>query len=149
MNYKLLVILVIVLLTLGQYVLADDNELANVYYQSGMALVKEGKYEEAIQALRTAVSLDSMSAGTWHLLARTQRHAANPDEAHKAILKALRYDPSQRNYRIEYFNIGSLYQAQGQTDRALAIYQEVAKTAPGFVDVYLNLGILLSSVYLI
>jgi len=49
-------LILIFFLAFWSYALADDNELANVYYQSGMTLIKDSKFEEAIGKFEKALS---------------------------------------------------------------------------------------------
>ena len=53
---KKILLLVILFVFLSHNIFSDDNELANLYYQSGLALMNENKYEEAIEKLNKALS---------------------------------------------------------------------------------------------
>ena len=58
-DWRIFLPIIIVLLPLsflGYYLVADDNELAEVYYQSGLSLIKQNKYDEAAEKFTKAVS---------------------------------------------------------------------------------------------
>ena len=112
------------------------------YDELGRKLALQKDPDRAIKALQIAVKLDRTNARTWYTLAKTYRTVQKSDDAYLAIHQALKREPAQSDYWIEYLNIGSIYQTENNLEKSLDIYKNVAQVLPDLSTAHLNLGIL-------
>jgi tetratricopeptide (TPR) repeat protein len=95
-------------------------------YNLGAALLGAGEAEKSQQAFTAALAADPKSPdaelGLAHALARLN----NASEAEAHYRKAASLNPAYRNDLLE---LGSLYEAQGQSKEAIGIYQEFPENA--------------------
>ncbi|MEO5336021.1 MAG: tetratricopeptide repeat protein [Magnetospirillum sp. WYHS-4] len=106
----------------------------------GVALLQQGRTEEALQHLRTAVLLDGGNALYHANLAEGLRRAGKPGEAEASARRALALDG--RN--VGALNcLGAACQAQGKLDEAAGHYRKALKLDPNGVEILNNLGGLL------
>lgn len=123
---------------------ADENnpskvELAITEYQQGTMLLNNGRFEEALGALKRAVALDGNKAiyhGSVALaLFRLQRY----DEAMASVDRALELNPEY----IEAYNIrGMIYNEQGEYLQAMSSFRHLIES-PSYGKpwvAYYNLG---------
>ena len=61
--------------------IAYNPKLAQAQYQLGRVMEKEGKYQEAIQALKLSAALDSSFPEPHYLLGRTYQKMGETDQA--------------------------------------------------------------------
>ncbi|MCZ6631893.1 MAG: tetratricopeptide repeat protein [bacterium] len=109
----------------------------------GTLLAEQKHYAEAATVLKQALALDPDQAGDWHLLAQVRRLSGDLQGAGQAILKALKTNPSNTDYRVELLNVGRTHQRNGQTQKALSIYRQALQKNPDFLSAHLHLGDLL------
>jgi len=70
---------------------SETNPL--VWYEAGLAYIKEGKQEDALRVLEKAVELDSALSEAWFNLGTVYSDKQNLKEAEKCFLKSLEYLP--------------------------------------------------------
>lgn len=101
MRVKLLLIGITALFA-GYPVFADENtELAQVYYQSGLALVKQNKYEEAISKFNKALAYRRNSPEVLFKLGECYEKIKNPQKALQKYRLCLRYLQKKDNPSAE------------------------------------------------
>lgn len=95
----------------------------------GLALRKEGRWREAEQVLREAVTKfprDAVAATNLAIVLLDQDQAA---QGASWLQRALEYDP---RFAPAHYNLANLHRASGRRDQALAHYQSAVDADPGF-----------------
>jgi tetratricopeptide (TPR) repeat protein len=73
--------------------LALDPKLDRAWYGLGLALVRQGRYDEAAAALKRNTELQPMSPYGWYQLARVHMDRKQPDEARRIITHLKGFEP--------------------------------------------------------
>ena len=118
----------------------SDNEAMHAYEQ-GMALVKEGRYQEALDHFKVAAKKDKKSPEYLNMVAYTQRKVGNLDDAFENYAKVLAMKPDYapaREYLAEAHIQAALLQldvlrgygdkGKKEADALTAAFDEAAKT---------------------
>jgi tetratricopeptide (TPR) repeat protein len=103
----------------------------------GERLIREGRSEDAIRRLRTAVEFLPGNAQAWNHLALAYHGAKRPTEASEAYQQALRLD---RNLSVAYFNSGCLYLEHGEPMLATDALWAYVGLQPRVVEGWVKLG---------
>ncbi|MCX6922033.1 MAG: tetratricopeptide repeat protein [Verrucomicrobia bacterium] len=104
----------------------------------GKRLLDEGQYPQAIQTLKTAVSLlGGTNAMAWNYLGLAYQHAGADTEAEFAYQRALSFD---RDLSEVHFNRGCLLLAQNKLEAAKAAFTAYTLRRPDSVEGLLKLG---------
>jgi Flp pilus assembly protein TadD len=105
-----------------------DRHDPDAWSALGEAQLRLHYYTRAVSSLRTAVTLDSMRAGTWRALAgalSAVRHPMPHPRAELAYRQAIRLDPDDADARYEYARLLDVsrrdVEAMEQLDRALEL----------------------------
>ena len=106
----------------------------------GDALFEEGKVEEAIAQLRTALQLDPAYAHAHNNLGRALAARGKYEEAQSHYGEALRLNP---NYAEAQNNLGFALVEQGRYTEAQAHYGEALRLKPDYAEAQNNLGVAL------
>ncbi|MFA4830050.1 MAG: tetratricopeptide repeat protein, partial [Thermodesulfovibrionales bacterium] len=124
-----------------------SRELPNADYAHnnlGVALVEQGKLDEAIQEYLTALKLKPNDAMVLCNIGNVYARKGQLDKAIQEYLTAIRLKP---DYQESYHNLGLVYFMQGRlTDSiqeytiALRLKPDAAKTHSNIADVYIKLG---------
>jgi serine/threonine-protein kinase len=101
-----------------------NPKYAEAHWGLASVLPPSGRLQEAIRVLRTALTLDPLSALYARWVARYELYARNYDAAIEHARKALELD---RYHTPAYAVIGSACLAKGETAAALRVYDEGAK----------------------
>jgi tetratricopeptide (TPR) repeat protein len=109
--------------------------------QRGITLIKQGKLEEAVAALRMAVQLDPTCAQTHNNLGVALVQMAKWEEAITCYRDAIRLRP---DYAEAHNNLGDALQKQGQVDQAILCYRQALERKPHSPEANYNLGIALA-----
>ena len=104
----------------------------------GNALVKDGKFDEAIAQYRKVLEINPGSAETHNDLGGALFSQAHIDEAVAQYRKALEIEPDFMEARN---NLGLAYFTKGETDEAIAQYRRVLQSKPEVPGVRYNLGL--------
>ena len=117
-----------------------DNEAMQAY-ERGMALVKEGRYQEALDHFKTAAKKDKKSPEYLNMVAYTQRKVGNLDDAFENYAKVLEMKPDYapaREYLAEAHIQAALLQldvlrgygdkGKKEADALTAAFDEASKT---------------------
>lgn len=70
-----------------------DDKLDRAWYGLGLTLIRQGRYDEAVQALERNTKLQPMSPFGWYQLARVHMDRQAPDEARKIIRHLKGFEP--------------------------------------------------------
>jgi protein O-GlcNAc transferase len=104
------------------------------YLNLGYIYTKQGRFDEAIQALKKAMAMTPRLAaechnnlGVAHLLQGRKQEATNE---FKLALQA------RPGYARPYFKLGTIYEEDGDLDQAIDCLEKAARTEPEFVPIY-------------
>jgi Tfp pilus assembly protein PilF len=120
---------------------AGPTPMAATYYQRGLELSKQQKWQEAAAAFREAIRLNSAVADYHYHLALTQGMLKQWTEAEKAVRRALSLKPNQGLYLTA---LGEIYFKQSRLTEALQAFQQAVKVDPGDAGNQYNLGLALT-----
>ena len=108
-------------------------------YLEGEALLRTGEHEAAAAAYRRATALDSTFALAWYRLAVASEWSLQPREALAAVERAVRH-AARLPQRDSLLLTGWEAYAQGDADRAEAVYRRVLELFPDETEAWLQLG---------
>jgi Flp pilus assembly protein TadD len=117
----------------GQNKAADAAAQQNA---RGTALLKDGKFEEAVAELQKAADAAPTSAVIQSNLAYAYDRQGRTEEAVAAYRKALELDPKNTIVRN---NLANLYSKQGQYEDAAREYEDLVQRDPGNTTAKANL----------
>ncbi len=107
---------------------------ANFFLETGVALLNQGHRSAAVSEFRKAITAfetvlrsesDNLFAGTY--LGLTCYYAGDRQKAEEALQAVLERDPG---YLWAIFNLAWIYEVEGETDAAVAMYQRYLNAAP-------------------
>ena len=126
--------------TLFSHVLyvTKNNYLAHT--NLGVALVEEGKTQEAISHYRAALQIKPSDDNTHYNLANALKKQGSIDEAIVHYREAVKLNPY---YSKAHNNLGVYLEAQGQSDEAIFHYRQALQIEPANSGFYFNLGMAL------
>ncbi len=102
---------------------------AEILYKIAFIHYKEGRYQDAIEALEDALKGDDRDAAVYSLLASSYRAMKNYSKANENIEEALRLEPDNPVYHFNYANI---LQDLGHTEDAIAHYKRALELDANF-----------------
>ena len=109
------------------------------YDLKGMLLAHEGRYEEALLALKKAVELEPVFAIAWYNLGRVEKTMGHLDVAEKYFEKALLLQNDLTKVR---FDKALLLKSAGKPAAAIKEYDEIIAMRGGdYLEAYLNRGL--------
>lgn len=96
------------------------------YYNLGVQLNRQKRYEEAAENLKKAISLSPNSTAGYIMLARVFRQIEKYEDAINSLKQALELDPND----IEiYGDLGRTYDVKGNKEEAISMYNKGLKLA--------------------
>ncbi len=107
---------------------------ANFFLETGVSLLNQGHRSAAVSEFRKAITAfntvlraepENLFAGTY--LGLTYYYAGDAEKAEETLLAVLEQDPS---YLWAIFNLAWVYEVEGETDAAVAMYQRYLEAAP-------------------
>jgi tetratricopeptide (TPR) repeat protein len=107
------------------------------YNNLGLALVQEGRLDEAIAPYQKALEIEPDYAGAHNNLGGVFLQKGLMDEAMAQFQKALEINP---NYVKARNNLGIALARKGRVDEAIRQYQEALKIDPNDADTQVSLG---------
>ena len=118
---------------------AQNNEEARALLQEGVKLNDQGKYAEAIEKYNAALKVDPEYLYADFEIAFTLFASGKGTDGIPYIEKVIRANTNLN--AGAYDLLGSIYDKENQTDKAIETYQEGIKTNPTYQRLYYNLGI--------
>ncbi len=105
----------------------------------GMARVNEkvGKYEKAIEFLRTACDNDLYNSEVFLALTNVYMKMGRYDKADEVLLEAITYSPKVAEY---YFTRGIIYEEMGILEQAAQLYKKATELDSKLGVAYVNLA---------
>jgi len=123
--------------TLYSYMLSRTPTSAPLHNNLAVALLGEGRYEEAIRHYEQALRLKPGTDETFTNIGVALVRLGKVDEALRLYRQVLRDMP--RSYSV-HCNLGALLAERGQVDEAVAHYQAAIRLKPGRPEPHNNLG---------
>jgi tetratricopeptide (TPR) repeat protein len=112
---------------------------SDLFLNTGLALLENGKLEPATDALRLAVRLDPTQPESHYNLGLIYERRDMLAEAEQEMLVALRLEPEQLDARNM---LGVIYARQGKTARASLQWRDLLHDAPDYTPARTNLTML-------
>lgn len=110
----------------GDYSLLDQR-LERAFYQMGVTLVEQSRYEEGVQYLTEALRMRRTSADTHYMLAYAYRELGSEINQRRHLEDALRFDPRMPE---AHYDFGLLLLAEGDVAGAAEHFRSSAESAP-------------------
>jgi tetratricopeptide (TPR) repeat protein len=117
--------------------IARDPALGHAHYMLGRAWLRQGRVEEAIEALRKAVALEPSSGDYWTELGKALARHQPEQEAIAALRQAITLAPPAAVARYE---LGSLLLRKGAVADAVRELEQAVDAEPEFYEAYYLLG---------
>jgi Flp pilus assembly protein TadD len=124
------------------WLVADVPIGAKQHFDYGVALQKEGRWEEAEKQYKIALHFNSAAPKSHMNLAVVLTAQAKFDEAAPHMEEALRLQPNDGEF---HFNYASLLQRLGRGDEAGAQYEAAARLLPDLPEAHYNHALFLAS----
>ncbi len=122
-------------------VVKTQTALTHYPYESQAAVLnREGYLTEAINSLRTAVTLNTKLARLPYKLGELLFKAENYDEAETAFEQALSREPALAKAHVR---LSQIFENQGRISDAIRAIRRAIKISPSKADFHLRLGVLL------
>ena len=122
-------------------VLADASEKLPrsiaLHNARGDVALKSGRVADAKREFIAAIAIDKTFTPSRFRLATALRRNREYDAAEAALTQVVETDPEYPGLTLER---GLLFEARGDTDKALSMYNEALKKAPDDVDLKLRVG---------
>ena len=115
-----------------------DPNYANAWYNKGLVLSGQGKYDEAIKAFDEAVRLDPNYADAWYNRGYALYNLGKYDEAIKCYDEVIRLIPNDAG---AWYNKGKALYGQGNYDEAIKAYGETIRLDPKYFNARNNKNI--------
>jgi tetratricopeptide (TPR) repeat protein len=136
--------LILMLLFTPVLAIAQQNDDAKALVKEGVALNNQGKYAEAIEKYQGALKLEPGSAQANYQMGFTLIAEKKNAEAVPFLENAIKGDGSANLTAACYDLLGSIYDQDHQTQKAIDAYKAGIKVAPDMQRLHFNLGIVYS-----
>jgi protein O-mannosyl-transferase len=123
--------------TICAYTITQNPESVMAHYNLAGELLKKGKFDEAMNQLRTAVALDPRNPEAENDLGDALLQKGRVDEAIDHLRKSLKLNPDNLAAQS---NLGEAFFQKGLVDDAIAQYRKALKIDAGNIEVLSNLG---------
>lgn len=116
--------------------LAKSPEKPRVVINMGVAYLREGEYEKAINHFKRAIELDPDNAGAYGNLGDAYFETKEPGLAIRNLEKAIKLQP-----RLQFYSsLGDVYRFLNQNEKAIVQYRKALKQFPDNIPCRINLG---------
>ncbi|MHC4157872.1 MAG: tetratricopeptide repeat protein [Planctomycetota bacterium] len=109
---------------------------ARAYNGLGLALLSEGKVDEAVAEFRKALAIKGDYFKAHNNLGLALSEAGKTDEAIASFNEALKFKP---NCADAYSNIGNMFRSEGKLEEAIQQYRKALAMKPDHIEAYGNL----------
>jgi len=116
-----------------------NDKLAQVYVTLGMIQTGTGRYEEAVQNLQQALTLDPINSDAYRELAKTYQQMGRPKDAESTYMNAIAVRPG---YWGTHNELGGFYIHLGRYAEAEKEIRSVVDLTPDNARGYMNLGVI-------
>ena len=123
--------------TLARHTVNVTENNANMHNNLGLALVKQGRLDEAAIQFSQAIRISDYYVKAHYNLGVTLAKQGKLDEAIVQYREAIRIDPDDA---AAHYNLGNALERQGKLDDAIARYSAAVRIDPGYADAHYNLG---------
>jgi adenylate cyclase len=113
---------------------------AAVHFVLGQVRRSQGRFQEAVDAFQTAVTLDRNYARAYLALGWTLMLLGRPEEAIPLAERAMRLNPHDPNIGENFFVIGSAHLLAGRLDEAIEKLEKARSSSPRLWYIHLNLA---------
>lgn len=131
--------LILLSLFISTAVLSQDKNQINVLISEGVKLHDAGKFEEALGKYKEALKLDPDNSTANYEIAYTLSSSKSDKDAIPYLNKII--EGNSTNKGGAYDMLGSIYDNQGKTDKAIEYYKLGIKAQPEYQGLYFNLAI--------
>jgi tetratricopeptide (TPR) repeat protein len=139
MKFFRAVFICITLVTAFHKTFAQNNDDARALVKAGMQLNNDKKYTEAVEKYKQALKIDTGYLYADFELAFSLFNADKGIEGIPYLNKVIKQSTTM--VAGAYDLLGSIYDKDHQTDKAIEAYKAGIKANPGFQRLYYNLGI--------
>ncbi len=113
---------------------------ATNYYNLGVSLFHEGRFDDAARQFEAAIALHPTSQ-MHHQLGETLARLGQTDRAMEQFARAIALRPGNAEAHLE---LGLLQAQRGRSDAAIALFREAIRLDANYAEAHYNLGIALS-----
>ncbi len=121
-----------------KYVIEKEPSLALAHNNLGQEYISRGRFDMAIEEIRTALTLKPNDAGAYSNLGAAYFSKGLFDTAMEQYRTALRLKPAEAGF---HYNIGYAYLSRGQFDKAVEHFRIALSLRPNEAEAHNNLGI--------
>lgn len=114
----------------------EPSRKARTYYERGVSLSKDERYQEALSAFKKAVSLYPDYGNAYYNMGIIYHDLDRAERAIQAYRKAIEINPKDA---AAHMNLGNIYLRQGQLSVAILELEEAVKIDPGYGLAHHNL----------
>jgi superkiller protein 3 len=115
-----------------------DDSIHQAHYYLGFIYFEKGKYQESFQSLLKVVELDEENAQAYRLLAAVSEKLGKKEEAEKYTQLA---QEKGGKTPLDAYNEGIHSFNSGETDKAIAAFEQCLKLDEKYADAYYRLGL--------
>lgn len=127
--------------TLYRELIESDPQNADLHHLLGILLGQEGRFEEALKPLHTALAIEPESPSFHNSLGNVEKHLGHIDQAIFHYQEALK---SPLASSAVYNNLGTLFHHKEEWDKAKECYRKAIEIRPDYADAHYNLSTLLT-----
>ncbi len=114
-----------------QYVLEQDDQYYDAYYNLGLVYLKEEKYYDALSMFNKTVEIAPRDYKGYAQMGITYRNLKMYDDAINALSEANKLNPSSANI---IYQLGLVIEAKGDYEGAAEVYKDALSFDPLFDD---------------
>jgi len=116
------------------------SQQAAIMYNRGTVLARTGQYEEALNYLEQAVSMDPSLVDAWYNLALVYHHLERPEKALPILRKLCENYPGEKTF---HYSLGATWRQMGQDREALEEFKLALKIDPEYKEAQYALALTL------
>lgn len=110
---------------------------------AGLALLDQGKRDEALEQFEHALGLEPEHGQAWFVKGCVMGELGRLRDAAACYLQSLQYAPAYAGLIL--FNLGNCLRDLGESERALECFQSVTELEPENSDAWINQGVVLDN----